>query len=150
MNDRIKRHALPWVGLSCILIVYLVSVFVINPLDLFGTTEDDAIYFSSAKALANHQGYILPSLPGGPIATKYPILYPWLLSWVWRWNPSFPSNVTDAVALTAAFGVIFLVSSFVFLRRLKGIGDAAALLLVGSSRVDLQACKLEYSIVSPK
>ena len=27
---------------------------------------------------------------------------------------------------------------------------AADLLIVGSSRVDLQACKLEYSIVSPK
>ena len=27
---------------------------------------------------------------------------------------------------------------------------AANLLVVGSSRVDLQACKLEYSIVSPK
>ena len=26
----------------------------------------------------------------------------------------------------------------------------ARLILVGSSRVDLQACKLEYSIVSPK
>jgi len=65
-----QKAALPWIGLSCILIIYLVSVFVINPLDLFGTTEDDAIYFSSAKALANHQGYILPSLPGGPIATN--------------------------------------------------------------------------------
>ena len=33
------------------------------------------------------------------------------------------------------------------LRALKLHGMAAA---VGSSRVDLQACKLEYSIVSPK
>ena len=30
------------------------------------------------------------------------------------------------------------------------IGALAAVLAVGSSRVDLQACKLEYSIVSPK
>ena len=28
--------------------------------------------------------------------------------------------------------------------------DIYGLLAVGSSRVDLQACKLEYSIVSPK
>ena len=28
--------------------------------------------------------------------------------------------------------------------------DRASLTIVGSSRVDLQACKLEYSIVSPK
>ena len=32
------------------------------------------------------------------------------------------------------------------------VGEASVLLafIVGSSRVDLQACKLEYSIVSPK
>ena len=30
------------------------------------------------------------------------------------------------------------------------LGHTGGLLTVGSSRVDLQACKLEYSIVSPK
>ena len=129
MEDEIKKRALPWIGLSLILVMYGVSVFRFNPLDLFGSTQDDSIYFSSAKAIANQQGYILPSVPGGPVATKYPVLYPWVLSWVWRWNPSFPSNLTGAVAITAAFGVLFLVSSFVFLRRLEGIGDSAALLL---------------------
>ncbi|HSS98384.1 MAG TPA: hypothetical protein VLK33_15200, partial [Terriglobales bacterium] len=129
MEDGIKKRALPWIGLSLILAMYIISVFRFNPLDLFGSTQDDSIYFSSAKAIANQQGYILPSVPGGPVATKYPILYPWVLSWVWRWNPSFPSNLTGAVAITAAFGVLFIVSCFVFLRRLEGIGDSAALLL---------------------
>jgi hypothetical protein len=124
-----KRQPLLWIGLCCILAVYLVFVFRFNPVDLFGRTHDDSLYFSFARAIANHQGYILPSVPGGPAATKYPILYPWILSWVWRWNPSFPSNLIGAVVLTAAFGVIFLTSTFLFLRRLKGIGDNAALLL---------------------
>ena len=35
-------------------------------------------------------------------------------------------------------------------RRSAPIADATACSGVGSSRVDLQACKLEYSIVSPK
>ena len=35
-------------------------------------------------------------------------------------------------------------------RRQYGLADHARELGVGSSRVDLQACKLEYSIVSPK
>jgi hypothetical protein len=129
MEDGIKKRALPWIGLSLILVMYVVSVFRFNPLDLFGSTQDDSLYFSSAKAIANQQGYILPSVPGGPVATKYPILYPWVLSWVWRWNPSFPSNLTGAVAITAAFGVLFIVSSFVFLRRLEGIGASGAFLL---------------------
>ena len=48
-----------------------------------------------------------------------------------------------------------------FVRRPEGFGRVGvfatvlgvaclALMFVGSSRVDLQACKLEYSIVSPK
>jgi 4-amino-4-deoxy-L-arabinose transferase-like glycosyltransferase len=57
------------------------------------------------------------------------MLYPWILSWVWRWNPSFPSNLADAVAVTVAFGCGFLALIFVFLRTLKGISDGEALFL---------------------
>ena len=42
-----------------------------------------------------------------------------------------------------------LVSVKLFIKGIDGAADAR-LCLVGSSRVDLQACKLEYSIVSPK
>jgi len=35
-------------------------------------------------------------------------------------------------------------------RRIIGSIDRSLAVIVGSSRVDLQACKLEYSIVSPK
>jgi len=56
--------------------------------------------------------------------------------------------------LSVAFGMYF--HSILFSRPASYLlagGAAVALLLallVGSSRVDLQACKLEYSIVSPK
>jgi len=129
MNEELKRRALPWIALSGILAIYVLAVFRFNPAILFGMTQDDTLYFSSAKALASDQGYVLPSVPGQPLVTKYPILYPWLLSRIWRWNPSFPSNLTDAVALSVAFGCIFLVATFLFLRELKGIGQFTALLL---------------------
>src|SRR6202008_2943637 len=87
------------------------------------------LYFSSAKAIAEGRGYILPSVPGPPPATKYPILYPWMLSWVWRWNPSFPANISSAVALNLVFGAAYLLTGFVFLRRLPGFNDAIALIL---------------------
>ena len=73
----------------------------------------------------------------------------------------FPAAVDDAVAVYR-----YLLGQGVAIERLVLSGDSAggglalALLLsireaggrmpVGSSRVDLQACKLEYSIVSPK
>jgi hypothetical protein len=128
-NELKKRRALPWIALCGVLAVYVLAAFRFDPALLFGMTHDDTLYFASAKALASHQGYVLPSVPIQPMVTKYPVLYPWLLSWVWRWNPSFPSNLRDAVALTVVFGCVFVVASFFFLRELKGIGQSAALLI---------------------
>jgi 4-amino-4-deoxy-L-arabinose transferase-like glycosyltransferase len=107
--------------------VYLKSL---PPQGYFGAFNDDAYYYGSAKALAQGRGYIIPSLPGCPRQTKTPVLYPWLLSWVWRWYPSFPSNITPAAWVTAFFGGWFLVAAFELLRRLKGVGDRAAIIIV--------------------
>ena len=131
MTRRPDRPVTPWVwlGLTGIAILYLAAIVRLHPANFFGVTQDDTIYFSSAKALAAGRGYILPSLPGTPPATKYPILYPWILSWVWRWNPSFPGNLRDAIGITIVFGLAYVALAFSFLRRLPGIGNAEALLL---------------------
>jgi hypothetical protein len=124
------RTVLPWLSLAAVLFCYIAFIARLHPIDLFGTQEDDSIYFSSAKAIAEGKGYILPSLPGGPpAANRYPIFYPWMLSWVWRWNPSFPANINDGVALTVAFGLAYLTFAFVFFRRSMKLSDAEALAL---------------------
>src|SRR6516225_11687525 len=121
-------HRIPgivsWLVLGCILVAYIALVFHLTPTSFFEFTEDDSIYFSSAKALAVGKGYILPSVPGTPPATKYPILYPLILSLVWRWNPSFPANLSGAVAISVIFGLGYLTLTFVFLRNLKTLGTA--------------------------
>jgi hypothetical protein len=129
MQARSYRRVLPWLEFVCIALIYVVAILRLGPTNYFGMSEDDSIYLSSAKALSEGKGYILPSVPGAPPATKYPILYPWLLSWVWRWNPSFPANLADAVAVTLSFGLGYLSLTFLFLRRFKGIGEAEALFL---------------------
>src|ERR1700751_30010 len=126
---RPSRRILPWLGFVCISLIYVLAIVRLGPTNYFGMSEDDSIYLSSAKALAEGKGYILPSVPGTPPATKYPILYPWLLSWVWRWNPSFPANLAAAVAITVAFGLGYVGLTFLFLRRVKGIGQLEALFL---------------------
>jgi 4-amino-4-deoxy-L-arabinose transferase-like glycosyltransferase len=123
-----SKH-LPWAGLSLILAIYITAVLSLRPTNFFGATEDDSIYFSSAKALAEGRGYILPSVPGTPPATKYPILYPLILSIVWKIKPSFPANVPWAIAVTVAFGLVYLVAGLIFLRRLQVLNDAEALLI---------------------
>jgi hypothetical protein len=126
------RRVAPWLCLLVVLAAYLFEVARLHPQDYFGRFEDDTIYFSSAKALAEGQGYILPFFPGDRVkATKYPVLYPWLLSWVWGWQPAFPANLGTAIGLTALFGCWFLAATFLFLRKLPGLGDWPALFLVG-------------------
>ena len=58
-----------------------------------GTYHDDGIYLVTAKALAEGKGYRIISLPGEPLQTKYPPLFPAALAVVWRLYPDFPNNV---------------------------------------------------------
>ena len=59
--------------------------------------HDDCLYFVSAKSMADGGGYRIASLPGEPPQTKYPPLYPLVLSLAWRLVPEFPANLTPAV-----------------------------------------------------
>jgi hypothetical protein len=115
--------------LALIFVGYAACIVHLRPRYFFGLSEDDAIYFSSAKALAAGQGYVLPSLPGSPPATKYPILYPSILSWVWKWNPNFPSNLADAAGISIAFGCAFIAGAFAFFKEVGRLGDAESLFL---------------------
>jgi hypothetical protein len=66
----------------------------------FARLHDDGLLFSSAKSLASGQGYRIPSLPENPYQTKYPPLYPALLSLIWKANPDFPANLPLAGAIS--------------------------------------------------
>lgn len=109
----------------------------LNPARTFGTMQDDAIYFASARAIARGQGYMLPSFPGGLHHLKYPPVFPWLLSWVWRLRPEFPANLVLAHAVALALAVAFLLACERAARSMFGLsGPAAALVLL------LCACNL--------
>jgi hypothetical protein len=124
-----QRNFRPWLILVAICAVHVAAVWHLHPTNFFGLSGDDAIYLSSARALTQGKGYILANLPGSPPATKYPILYPWLLSWVWRFNPAFPANLSAAAAFNLVFNAAFLVMTFLFLRKLKGFTDRGALIV---------------------
>jgi hypothetical protein len=127
---RSVKSVVPWFALAATLVLFLLCLARMHPTNWFGICGDDAIYFSSAKALAEGRGYILPSFPGNPPQTKYPVLYPWLLSWVWKWDPSFPANLGPSVCLSALFSCGFLIVAFQMLRKLQGVGDWPAVAMV--------------------
>ena len=124
------RAATRWTALAAVLLGYLTYLGWIGPAGYFGVFHDDTLYFSSARSIAQGQGYVIPSVPGTPPQTKYPVLFSWLLSWVWKWSPSFPANLRVAVWVTAAFGCWALIASYYLLRSLQGVGEWGALGIV--------------------
>lgn len=88
------KRAPPASGRQLVLCVALaaVSLLALEPATL-GLFHDDGLYVASARALAENGEYRLPSVPGSPLHTKFPPLYPLLLSAVWRVAPSFPDNI---------------------------------------------------------
>ena len=78
----------------------------------FAYLHDDGLLFISAKSLATGNGYRIPSLPENPYQTKFPPLYPWFLSWIWRLNPAFPANLALATLFCWATLAAFLALSW--------------------------------------
>ena len=74
----------------------------------FGFLHDDGIYAATAKSLACGSGYHISSLPGRPHQTKYPPLYPLVLSAIWRVFPKFPSNIVALLLPSTIFTLLGL------------------------------------------
>jgi hypothetical protein len=110
-----------YIGLLLVPSVAFLACF--SDVPRFGNLHDDSIYYVSAKSLADGGGYRIESLPGEPAQTKYPPLYPLLLSIAWRINPEFPSNLGLAAWLSwlALPAVLFLM-----LKSLPGWGLSGA------------------------
>jgi len=101
-----------------------------DDLPQFGDFHDDAVYFVSAKSLADGGGYRVESFPGEPAQTKFPPLYPLLLSLAWRIDPQFPRNVPIAAWLSWLAVPAVLVQLAAYYPRLGMSGWRAWLLLV--------------------
>lgn len=82
-----------------------------------GAYHDDAVYLVSAKALASHSGYRILSLPEKPFQTKYPPVFPFLLSMIWRLDPHFPENLPKVTALCWSLLPMYVFLVFRVLRQ---------------------------------
>ena len=134
-------------GLAGGVVTFLTVAYLCWSPDWFGQFHDDSIYLSSAKALAAGQGYVMPSVPGEPSQTKYPVFYPWLLSLIWGVWPSFPQNLDAAFWISALAGAGFFVVCFFVLRQL-GIASAPALGLAAACGFHPTTLRLATSLLS--
>lgn len=64
-----------------------------------GYYHDDGLYYAGAQALAQTGEYKILSLPEQPYQTKYPPLWPLVLSLAWRVEPRYPENLPWAMVL---------------------------------------------------
>lgn len=110
-----------------------------------GLYHDDALYLVGAKSLAEGSGYRIASLPGAPYQTKYPPLYPALISLLWRLDPQFPGNLPKVMLLTwASFAaVVFLVRAL-----LKQCGATGAESLGIAALVALSPVAVHMSLMA--
>lgn len=100
-----------------------------DDLPQFGDFHDDGLYFVSAKSLTDGGGYRVESLPGEPAQTKYPPLYPLLLSLAWRIDPQFPRNLPIAAWISWLAFPAILIQLAAYYPRLGVSGWRAWLLL---------------------
>ncbi len=122
-----RKHFLA--GLALLSAVFLLVASSRYAPEWFGSPHDDTLYFSSAKSIAEGRGYRIASLPGEPPQTKYPALYPALLSLAWLVEPAFPANLAWAWRLNLVFALAALWGSAWVVRQL-GAGRREALGIV--------------------
>ena len=106
-----RRDVFAAIGLA---IVVLIAGYWYMVLGVCGNYHDDAIYVSTAKAIAEGKGYRLINLPTTPVQTKYPFLYPLVLAIIWKIWPSFPGNLFAMQWLTLMTGAATVALSYLY------------------------------------
>ncbi len=134
-------------GLVCVTAFFAFLLSLYWSPDRFGFFHDDSIYWSSAKAMADGRGAVLPSVPGEPAQTKYPPFYPWLLSLVWRIWPVFPDNLSAGFWISALAGCVFLAGCFLLLCQL-GLSEPVSLGLTAACALHPMTLILSSSVLS--
>jgi len=125
------------------------AVFLWRNSDLpgFGDLHDDSLYYVSAKSLADGGGYRVESLPGEPSQTKYPPLYPLLLSVAWHVDSEFPNNLPIAAWISwLALPAIMLQLLWIFPRL--GVDHWRAWLLIALVAVNPYMLVFSSTLVS--
>ena len=107
----------------------LVAIFFASMLPIYwiafhapavGIYHDDGIYLVTAKALAEGKGYRIISLPGELPQTKYPILFPAVLSVAWKISPRFPENALFLKTIPFLSAMLWLWLSYRLIREETG------------------------------
>lgn len=116
--------------------------------DATGLWMDDAVYLVNAQSLAEGHGYRHLHLPGEPWQTKYPPLYPMVLSVFVKAAGSTLGAVTPAHLFNAVCWTLAAVIAFVVAVRRWGMGVWLALAGALLAVLEPQSLDLTHSTMS--
>lgn len=137
----------PWLLLAAATLSGLWFLWQQRDIPAFGDLQDDSIYALSAMSLGEGNGYRISHLPTQPVQTKYPPLFPAILSLLWKWQPAFPSNLTLAAGLGAILYLVVLVLSYFSFQRF-GFSSATCALLTSFVAVNAYMLHLSGSVMT--
>jgi hypothetical protein len=106
-------------ALTCVAIAVVVGALKLASPHFIG--HDDGIYTALGASLAQHGDYRLINLPSQPAETKYPPLYPALLSAVWLVMPTPPGNILALKAVNALLLGVLAGLYWLLLRRVGNL-----------------------------
>jgi len=95
----------------------------------FGVWQDDAVYVVTAKSLAQGTGYRHLEMPGQPLQTKYPPLFPVLLSVVWRISDHWPANRFFMHAIISGSLALVVLLAWRYFRKVLDVSPRQAIVL---------------------
>ncbi len=135
----LKRFIIP----ACAAVIWTLALVLAfrcmhNHLPFFGLYQDDAIYVVTAKSLAQGDGYKILSLPGSPLQTKYPIMFPLLLAAVWHINPHFPENLAAIETLSLLLAISFVTVCTLYLIKTHRVTPALGVALGGATILNIR------------
>ena len=114
----------------------------------FGSIHDDSVYVTTAKSLATGHGYRVISLSYEPVQTKYPPLYSFLLSLIWRAYSDFPQNLIPMMLMSASLTLAFMVLTYRYLVRQNYATRLQAVVTVTLSAFNVYTVILATSLLS--
>jgi hypothetical protein len=124
----LSRFLWPAIIIAVLLAPSLYLLWAFPNMPHLGALGDDGTYMVSAKSLAEGSGYRILSLPGAPAQTKFPPLFPFALSIIWKAAPDFPANLPWFALFTWAMLPVYLFLSWRVGLQL-GLSHPAALAL---------------------
>ncbi len=121
-----------WVGLAVVALLLPSSLLFWQARDAphLGLFQDDSLYVAAAKSLAGGHGYRITSLPEQPYQTKYPPLFPALLSVIWRLDSSFPANLPWVMLLQWLIWLFYLAAVALVIRTMPELQRPTKLAVV--------------------